>query len=108
MELSPLYRGGGGGGGNRREACRPQQGLVHFNYKKSHLIVSLVVCNANYEFLLLDIGDTRRNSNGGVFANFEMGIAIERDLLKISVGEEIKNTGINFPFSFLSEMKLFR
>ena len=37
-------------------------GSEYFNYTKTHNIVLLVVCNARYEFLLVDIRDSGRQS----------------------------------------------
>ena len=48
-----------------------------FNYKHTHSIVLLAVCNAVYKFLLVDIGDAGRQSDGGVYNNSSLGYAIE-------------------------------
>ena len=41
----------------------------YFNYKKARSIVLLAVCNAMYEFILVDIGDTGRQTDGSVYNN---------------------------------------
>ena len=61
-----------------------RSGSYFFNYKKSHSIVLMAVCNANYQFTLIDIGDTGRNSDGGVFGNSDMGIAFESNKIPVS------------------------
>ena len=57
------------------------QASSFFNYKKTHSIVLLEVCDANYKFILVDIGDSGRQSDGSVYANSNLGFAIERKLL---------------------------
>ena len=52
-------------------------GSTYFNYKKAFSIVLLAICNANYEFVLVDIGVAGRQSDGGVYANSKIGDAIE-------------------------------
>ena len=80
-----------------------RSGSFFFDYKKSHSIVLMAVCNANYEFTLIDIGDTGRNSDGGVFGNSDMGVALESKLLHIPEPEELSNTGINFPYVLIGD-----
>ena len=80
-----------------------RSGSYFFNYKKSHSIVLLAVCNANYEFILIDIGDTGRNSDGGVFANSDIGVAMEENLLNIPGPEEIQNSGVHFPYVLVGD-----
>ena len=52
-------------------------GSGYFNYKKTQSVVLLAICNANYEFILVDIGDSGRQNDGSAYANSHLGFCIE-------------------------------
>ena len=70
----------------------------YFSHKMTHNIVLLAVCNARYEFLLVDIGDSGRQSDGTVYSH--LGHAVEHNLLNIPKLEKI-NPLISSTFSWL-------
>ena len=43
----------------------------------------MAICNARYQFTIVDIGDSRRQSDGGVYANSNLGYTIENKQLKL-------------------------
>ena len=50
----------------------------------------MAICNARYQFTVVDIGDSGRQSDGSVYANSNLGYAIENKQLKLP-GEKKKN-----------------
>ena len=55
----------------------------YFTCKKNHSIVSLAVCNVRYEFRLVDIGVSGRQSDGSIYKNSHLSHAIEHNLSNI-------------------------
>ena len=80
-----------------------RSGSTFFNYKNTHSIVLMAVCDSNYKFTMVDIGDSGRNSDGGVFSSCNLGIAISEDKLNIPEAESIWGSEFKFPFVFVGD-----
>lgn len=61
----------------------PNSGSLYFNYKKTFSIVLLALVDAHYNFIAVDVGAYGKNSDGGIFANSNLGRALQRDSLSI-------------------------
>ena len=61
------------------------------------------MCNANYEFTLLDIGDADRQSDDGVYKNSNLGYAIDHNTLKIPLPATINNSSKLYPYVFVAD-----
>ena len=72
-----------------------RSGSSFFNYKKTHSIVLMAICNARYQFTVVDIGDSGRQSDGSVYANSNLGYAIENKQLKLPGEKKIKKFSKN-------------
>ena len=49
----------------------------------------MAVCDSNYKFTMVDIGDSGRNSDGGIFSSCNLGIAVNEDKLNIPKAEAL-------------------
>nr|CAB3263116.1 uncharacterized protein LOC101243083 [Phallusia mammillata] len=56
-----------------------KQGSEFYNYKHYHSIVLMGVCDANYIFTMVDIGDSGHHSDGGIFANSSISKFLQED-----------------------------
>ena len=73
-----------------------RSGSSFFNYKKTHSIVLMAICNARYQFTVVDIGDSGRQNDGSVCANSNLGYAIENKQLKLPGEKKINKFSKNY------------
>ncbi|CAI6371138.1 unnamed protein product [Macrosiphum euphorbiae] len=73
-------------------------GSTNFNYKGSHSIILLAMCDASYNFTVVDIGAPGRCSDGGVFSSSEMGKGFLNKTLSFPIEKEIDNKSGPIPY----------
>ena len=78
----------------------PRSGSDYFNYKKTYSLVLMAVCNADYLFTLVDIGDSGRQSDAGDFANSNLGFSIKNDLLNVPPPRNLPGSEKKSPYVF--------
>ena len=63
----------------------------------------MVVCNANYQFPMVDIGDSGRNSDRGVYSSCNLGVTISENKLGIPNPEIMWNSDVKYPYVFVGD-----
>ena len=63
----------------------------------------MAVCDAQYRFLLVDIGDAERHSDGGVFSNSGFGQALDLGTLSLPPPQSIPQSNVVAPFVFVAD-----
>ena len=83
----------------------PSAGSRYFNYKLWHSIVLLAVVSADYTFLLVDVGDCGRHSDGGVLQSSQFGQALLTDQLGLPCPRPLTGAdpNIKIPFMFVAD-----
>lgn len=81
----------------------PGSGSYYFNYKKNFSIVLMAVVNANYEFLMVDIGVNGRASDAGVFKQTKFNEKLEKNSLGIPDPEILSEASGSMPFVFVAD-----
>ncbi|GFR22764.1 DDE Tnp4 domain-containing protein [Trichonephila clavata] len=79
----------------------PKSGSRFHNYKGTFSIILLACVDANYKFVLVDIGAEGHNSDGGVFKNSIFGQNLEKGTLDLPCPAEIPGTTKMLPFLFI-------
>jgi hypothetical protein len=76
----------------------PGTGSYYFNYKHSFSIVLMGIVNANYEFLMVDVGANGRVSDGGVFSNTLFCTKLKLKQLSIPKPENVPESDMKMPY----------
>ena len=71
-------------GNHIRVECPKFSGTLYFNYKGFYSIMLMAMCDANYCFTLLDLGQYgSNNDSGSILVNSEMGKMFHNDQLNV-------------------------
>uniref|UniRef100_A0A1X7UVI9 DDE Tnp4 domain-containing protein n=1 Tax=Amphimedon queenslandica TaxID=400682 RepID=A0A1X7UVI9_AMPQE len=58
-------------------------GSTYYNYKGTFSVVLLAVCDAYYQFLMVDIGGNGKESDGGILSYSSCGTSLEMDSINL-------------------------
>ncbi|XP_037918342.1 uncharacterized protein LOC119656083 [Hermetia illucens] len=78
-------------------------GSYYFNYKHTFSIVLMVIVNADYQFLMIDVGANGRVSDGGVFANTIFYKKLSQNRLLLPKEDNLPLSRINAPYVFVAD-----
>lgn len=81
----------------------PSSGSLYYNYKKTFSIVLLALVDANYNFLVVDVGAYGKNSDGGIFANSNLGRQLQTNRLRIPEDTELPRTTNKAPYVIVGD-----
>lgn len=79
----------------------PNSGPFYYNYKKTFSIVLFAIVNANYEFLLIDVGTNGRISDGGIIEKTHFYDKLKNNQLIIPKSEIVPGTSRNLNYVFI-------
>ncbi|KAB0790514.1 hypothetical protein PPYR_15085 [Photinus pyralis] len=85
--------------------CPANSGSLYFNYKKYFSIVLLAVCDANYNFVCIDIGAFGSLSDGAIFHDSYLGQAMESNTLNLPLANVLPSckSGREVPYFIVGD-----
>ncbi|XP_031334657.1 uncharacterized protein LOC116164601 [Photinus pyralis] len=81
----------------------PNSGSYYYNYKGYFSIVLMAVVDANYKFLMVDVGANGRVSDGGVMKNTLFWRKLSENQLNLPDPRQLPGTSKKCPYVFLGD-----
>lgn len=81
----------------------PNSGSIYYNYKNTHSIVLMAMCDGNYNFTYVDAGCNGRISDGGVFNKCSLAVALERGSLHLPQPEPLPGMDSDTPYVIVAD-----
>lgn len=78
-------------------------GSLFFNYKKTFSIVLLAVMDADYKFIMIDVGSAGKNSDGGIFSHSNFGKRMVENRLNFPPDKVLPGTNITVPYVIVGD-----
>lgn len=81
----------------------PNSGSIYYNYKHTHSIVLMGICDADYKFLYVDVGCNGRVSDGGVFNKCSYTTARDVGLLHLPKPSPLLGRDVDIPYVLVAD-----
>ena len=81
----------------------PDSGSLYFNYTHFFSIVLLVLVDANYEFIHVDVGAAGRSSDAGIYGNSTLKHSLSTNRLNLPDSGTLKDTSTSCKFHFIGD-----
>ncbi|KAF2888235.1 hypothetical protein ILUMI_17938, partial [Ignelater luminosus] len=89
--------------GKHIEIKKPENsGSRYYNYKETCSIVLMAIVNANYEFIMADVGINGKVSGGEVIFNTAFWKLFANNSLNMTPPLNLPNTNETFPYVFVA------
>lgn len=83
--------------------CPAKSGSKFFNYKGTFSVILMGLCDSNYRFTMVDIGNYGSQSDGGVFSRSHFGIKLKNKNLNLPQQSRMPNSEISLPYFFIGD-----
>ncbi|XP_064475663.1 uncharacterized protein LOC135389557 [Ornithodoros turicata] len=80
----------------------PKCGSLYYNYKGTHSIVLLATCDANYKFIMIDVGECGSRSDGGIFRNSDVHEMLQKET-NLPEPKNLPNTSAQMPYVIIGD-----
>lgn len=80
-----------------------KSGSMYFNYKGTFSVVLLAVVDANYSFVIIDVGGYGKQSDGGTLATSEFGVRLNRGKLALPEAKSPSGFPTALPHVFVAD-----
>lgn len=81
----------------------PNSGSIFYNYKHTHSIVLMAICDGDYKFIYIDAGVNGRVSDGGVFNKCSFATAMGNGALHFPAPQPLPGRDMNVPFVLVAD-----
>lgn len=81
----------------------PNSGSLYFNYKKTFSVVLMALVDANYNFTIVNVGSYGKNSDGGIFANSNLGKELQRNNLSLPEASYLPGSSTTAPYVLVGD-----
>ncbi|XP_047522885.1 uncharacterized protein LOC125061459 [Pieris napi] len=86
-----------------RVMCPKKSGSMFYNYKKYFSVVLQAVADANYKFVMVEVGGYGKQSDGGTFRASDLYQFLNERELDIPSPAYLPNTQVSVPYVFLAD-----